>query len=95
MCNLVFAHTCIYMYQYISCVFLGLASMTVPIYLAECAPVHLRGRLTVADNMAITAGQFVAAVIDYCFSYVPQGWRYVRVCQSILCMYKYIGSTKH
>ena len=51
--------------------------MTVPIYLAECAPVHLRGRLTVADNMAITAGQFVAAVIDYGFSYMGQGWRYV------------------
>ena len=50
--------------------------MTVPIYLAECAPIHLRGRLTVADNMAITAGQFVAATIDYCFSYVGQGWRY-------------------
>jgi SP family myo-inositol transporter-like MFS transporter 13 len=56
---------------------IGLASMTVPIYLAECAPVHLRGRLTVADNMAITAGQFVAAVIDYGFSYVGQGWRFM------------------
>ena len=61
----------------------GLASMTVPIYLAECAPVHLRGRLTVADNMAITAGQFVAAVIDYGFSYVGHGWRYVRFISSM------------
>lgn len=56
--------------------FLGLASMTVPIYLAECSPVHLRGRLTVADNMAVTGGQFVAGVIDYAFSYVSHGWRY-------------------
>jgi SP family myo-inositol transporter-like MFS transporter 13 len=54
--------------------------MTVPIYLAECAPVRLRGRLTVADNMAITAGQFVAAVIGYGFSYMGQGWRYVMSC---------------
>jgi len=54
----------------------GMASMTVPMYLAECAPVHLRGRLTVADNMAVTGGQFAAAVIDYGFSYVSQGWRY-------------------
>ena len=50
--------------------------MTVPIYLAECAPVHLRGRLTVADVMALTGGQFVATVTDYGFSYVGQGWRY-------------------
>ena len=57
--------------------------MTVPIYLAECSPVHLRGRLTVADNMAITGGQFVAGVIDYAFSYVPHGWRY---CTTLLCM---------
>ena len=51
--------------------------MTVPMYLAECAPVHMRGRLTVADNMAITGGQFAAGIIDYSFSYVDQGWRYV------------------
>lgn len=50
--------------------------MTVPIYLAECSPVHLRGRLTVADNMAVTGGQFAAGVIDYAFSYVSHGWRY-------------------
>ena len=59
--------------------------MTVPMYLAECAPVHMRGRLTVADNMAITGGQFAAGIIDYSFSYVDQGWRCVcgHVC---MCM---------
>ena len=56
---------------------LGLASMTVPMYLAECSPLSLRGRLTVLDNMAVTCGQFVAGVIDFIFSYVPQGWRYM------------------
>ncbi len=60
-----------------SCFSLGLASMTVPIYLAECSPIHLRGRLTVADNMAVTGGQFVAGVVDYAFSYVSHGWRYI------------------
>lgn len=53
--------------------------MTVPIYLAECSPVHLRGRLTVADNMAVTGGQFVAGVVDYAFSYVAHGWRYCTI----------------
>ena len=52
--------------------------MTVPIYLAECAPAHMRGRLTVADNAAITCGQFVAGVVDFGFSFLRKGgWRYV------------------
>lgn len=51
--------------------------MTVPMYLAECSPSSLRGRLTVLNNMAATCGQFVAGVIDFGFSYVDQGWRYM------------------
>lgn len=51
--------------------------MTVPMYLAECSPTRLRGRLTVLDNMAVTGGQFVAGVVDFIFSYVPEGWRYM------------------
>ncbi len=51
--------------------------MTVPMYLAECSPTGLRGRLTVLDNMAVTGGQFVAGVVDFSFSYVPHGWRYM------------------
>ena len=51
--------------------------MTVPMYLAECSPIHLRGRLTVLDNMAVTGGQFVAGIIDFAFSYTRQGWRYM------------------
>ena len=53
--------------------------MTVPIYLAERSPVFMRGRLTVAGNMAISGGQFVAGIVDYVFSYVSHayiGWRY-------------------
>lgn len=36
------------------CDLTGLASMTVIINLEECFPVHLRGCLTVVDNMAIS-----------------------------------------
>lgn len=46
-------------------------------YLAECSPINLRGRLTVLDNMAVTCGQFVAGIIDFAFSYTRQGWRYM------------------
>ena len=51
--------------------------MTVPIYLAECSTTHLRGRLIVLNNMAVTGGQFVAGLVAFGFSYVPQGWRYM------------------
>ena len=49
--------------------------MTVPVYIAECAPTHMRGRLIVINNLFITGGQFVASVVDGAFSKVPQGWR--------------------
>ncbi|XP_798448.3 proton myo-inositol cotransporter [Strongylocentrotus purpuratus] len=53
----------------------GLASMTVPMYIAEVAPVHARGRLVTLNNLFITGGQFVASVVDGAFSYWPWGWR--------------------
>ncbi|XP_067683406.1 proton myo-inositol cotransporter-like [Haliotis asinina] len=57
---------------------IGLASMTVPMYIAECAPSHLRGRLVTVNVLFITGGQFVASVMDGAFSYVKKdGWRYM------------------
>ena len=57
----------------------GFASMTVPIYIAESAPVHLRGRLVTVNTLFITGGQFIASVVDGALSYVkPDGWRYGR-----------------
>ena len=55
--------------------------MTVPIYIAECAPPHLRGRLVTLNNLFITGGQFIASTVDGAFSYDKEnGWRYVAVC---------------
>ena len=77
--SLAFQTMRIHVHVHVTCTyFAGLASMTVPIYLAECAPAHLRGRLTVADNMAITGGQFVAGIVDFSFSYTAHGWRSVQ-----------------
>lgn len=50
--------------------------MTVPIYIAECAPAELRGRLVTINNLFITGGQFIASVLDGAFSYDKvNGWR--------------------
>ncbi|XP_056101727.1 proton myo-inositol cotransporter-like [Rhinichthys klamathensis goyatoka] len=57
---------------------IGIASMTVPVYIAEVSPSHLRGQLVTINTLFITGGQFVASVVDGLFSYLPHdGWRYM------------------
>lgn len=56
---------------------IGVASMSIPIYLAEVSPSHLRGRLVSINSLFITGGQFSAALVDGAFSYLQDGWRYM------------------
>lgn len=50
--------------------------MTVPVYIAESSPPHLRGQLVTVNTLFITGGQFTASLIDGAFSYLQQnGWR--------------------
>ncbi len=54
----------------------GIASMTVPVYVAEASPPHLRGQLVTVNTLFITGGQFTASLIDGAFSYLQRdGWR--------------------
>lgn len=56
----------------------GLASATVPMYIAECAPSHQRGKLVTVFDLFITGGQFVASIVAGIFSYdYETGWRYM------------------
>lgn len=57
----------------------GLASMTVPMYIAEVAPPGIRGQLVMVNMCCITGGQFFASVIAYWFSFIKDGngWRYM------------------
>lgn len=55
---------------------IGIASMTVPVYIAEASPPHLRGQLVTVNTLFITGGQFTASLIDGAFSYLRHdGWR--------------------
>lgn len=54
----------------------GLASVTVPVYIAESAPAEVRATLVSVNVLMITSGQFVAYLADYLFTYVPGTWRY-------------------
>ena len=60
---------------------LGLASVTVPVYIAESAPAEARATLVSVNVLMITSGQFVAYLADYLFTYVPGTWR----CAVLLC----------
>ncbi|CAH8856867.1 unnamed protein product [Trichobilharzia szidati] len=57
---------------------IGMASMSVPVYIAEIAPNHMRGALVTLNTVFITAGQVIAAIVDAIFiSDEVNGWRYM------------------
>ena len=57
-----------------------MSSTTVPIYVAECAPPHIRGRLVSANIAMVAGGQFVASIVDGAFSPdAVNGWRYYQL----------------
>lgn len=55
----------------------GLASMTVPMYIAEVAPSGIRGQLVMINMCCITGGQFISSLVAYGFSFIQgdNGWR--------------------
>ncbi|KAI2665284.1 Proton myo-inositol cotransporter [Labeo rohita] len=70
----------------------GIASMTVPVYIAETSPPHLRGRLVTINTLFITAGQFTASVIDGAFSYMQhEGWRYMLGLSVVPALLQFLG----
>ena len=48
----------------------GLASMTVPLYIAEMAPPGIRGAVVSVNVLMITTGQFVAYLVNFGFTNV-------------------------
>ncbi|XP_042323400.1 proton myo-inositol cotransporter [Sceloporus undulatus] len=71
---------------------IGIASMTVPVYIAEVAPPHLRGRLVTINTLFITGGQFFASVVDGAFSYLPKdGWRYMLGLSAVPAVIQFLG----
>ena len=54
----------------------GIASLCVPLYIAEVAPPRIRGALVSFNQLAITIGILIAYLIDYGFSDTEQ-WRWM------------------
>ncbi|XP_075993818.1 proton myo-inositol cotransporter-like [Genypterus blacodes] len=71
---------------------IGLASMTVPVYIAEVSPPHMRGRLVTINVLFITGGQFIASLMDGAFSYLSHdGWRYMLGLSTVPAIMQFIG----
>ncbi|CAI5635697.1 unnamed protein product [Oreochromis niloticus] len=71
---------------------LGIASMTVPVYIAEASPPHLRGQLVTVNTLFITGGQFTASLIDGAFSYLRHdGWRYMLGLSVLPAVLQFMG----
>ena len=55
---------------------IGMASMCVPVYMAETSPEDIRGRLGASFQVMITFGQVTSALVDALFAKSSDGWRW-------------------
>lgn len=71
----------------------GLASMAIPMYIAEVAPPESRGALVTVNNVFITGGQFIACVVDALLSCVdyPRGWRLMLGLGAVPALVQFVG----
>lgn len=54
---------------------IGSLSMTSPVYIAECAPEHARGKLGTLWQIAITSGILIASAANLGLQHWSDGWR--------------------
>jgi SP family sugar:H+ symporter-like MFS transporter len=54
---------------------IGMLSMCVPVYIAECAPEHQRGTLGTLWQVAVTAGILIASAANLGLKEWDEGWR--------------------
>jgi sugar porter (SP) family MFS transporter len=55
----------------------GTASFVAPLYIAEVSPPKVRGGLVSFNQLAITSGILLAYLVNFAFSSVPDGWRWM------------------
>ena len=55
---------------------IGIASLSMPLYIAEMAPARIRGALVSCNQLAITVGIGVAYFVDYAFA-ASESWRWM------------------
>lgn len=71
---------------------IGMASMMVPVYIAEVSPSNLRGALVTLGSVSITVGQMIAAIVDGLFmSDAQNGWRFMLGLGGIPSLIQFFG----
>jgi len=56
---------------------IGIASFTVPLYISEVSPSAMRGSLVSLNQLMITIGIVLSYLVDFSFSSMEDGWRYM------------------
>ncbi|GEC99722.1 putative metabolite transport protein YfiG [Kocuria varians] len=73
----------------------GASSVIVPVFLAELAPAHLRGRLVAQNELMLVGGQALAFVCNAglatAFGDVPHVWRYMLVLATLPAIALWMG----
>jgi major inositol transporter-like SP family MFS transporter len=72
----------------------GAAAATVPLFLAEMAPVHRRGRMVTINELMIVGGQFLAFAINAIIDRIWGGadvWRWMLAVAAIPAVFLFIG----
>jgi MFS transporter, SP family, major inositol transporter len=72
----------------------GAAAATVPVYLAEMAPAHRRGRMVTINELMIVGGQFLAFAINALINSLFGGasvWRWMLIVAAIPAIALFIG----
>ena len=70
------------LWRFIGGMGVGLASTVSPMYIAEVAPAHLRGRLVVVNQLAIVIGLSLSVFVTYLLSFGGH-WRWMFATQGV------------
>lgn len=73
----------------------GAASVIVPVFLAELAPAHLRGRVVAQNELMIVGGQALAFIFNASlatlFGHLPHVWRFMLVLATVPALLLWLG----
>ncbi|RKQ33416.1 sugar porter family MFS transporter [Kocuria tytonis] len=73
----------------------GASSVIVPVFLAELAPAHLRGRVVAQNELMIVGGQALAFVFNAglatALGHLPHVWRYMLVLATLPALALWVG----